>query len=169
MNIKQEAKYQQWNLSECLCFSIVISVCFKFWISVLISMNLLFVFNFRLSAFCLLFLKLWLIYPGLGVTLSVFIWWHWDWHQMAILRDRPSANTRTFPDFLCFSIATIFCSGSAFHSAWTSLLFLIRLPSTCLLFHKPWLIYPGSRVILSVFIWWHRYWHQIPAVMYWIM
>lgn len=82
MNIKQEAMCQQWDLSECLCFSIATIVCFKFWISVLITMNLLFVFNFRLSAFCLLFLKLWLIYHGLGITLSVFIWWHGDWHQI---------------------------------------------------------------------------------------
>lgn len=74
---------------------------------------------------------------------------------MAILRDRPSANTRKFPDFLCFSIATIFC-----FKFWISVpfgmnlivVFNFRLPSTCLLFHKPWLIYPGSRVILSVFI-----------------
>lgn len=44
MNIKQEAKCHQWDLSECLCFSITTMVCFKFLISVLITMKLFFGF-----------------------------------------------------------------------------------------------------------------------------
>lgn len=71
---------------------------------------------------------------------------------MTILRDRPSAVTGTLPSF------SVSLSRLIYFTFWISVPLSVnffvfidfRLTATCLLFHKLWLIYPGSGGILFV-------------------